>query len=179
MDYYTGEIRIFCGLFRDGGFMVKDWLICNGSELNKNQFPALYSIIKDAYNLPTTPPNSFRLPDLGGAVPIGAGKAPGLSAYALGATGGSATYQLTNMPPHNHSVVGTTSAADKGTPGGNLTPLSGGREGDGKYSNAALAAPPATLNFTTIGAVGTSAPVSNAQPFLVLNYLICAYGVNG
>ena len=178
MDYYTGEIRLFCGLFRDGGFMVKDWLICNGSELNKNQFPALYSVIKDSYNIATTPPNMFRLPDLGGAVPIGAGQAPGLSAYALGATGGAGTYQLTNMPAHNHSIIGTSSAANQGTPAGNLTPLSGGREGDGKYS-AATPAAGSTLNITTIGAVGTSAPVNNMQPYLVLNYLICAYGVNG
>lgn len=179
MDYYTGEIRIFCGLFSDGSFQIADWYICNGAELSIGHNPSLYSVIKDRYNLPTTPPNAFRLPDLGGSIPIGAGQGPGLSNYPLGSTGGSPTYILNNLPSHNHSIVGATAGADKATPAGNLTTTTGGREGDGKYSNATLATPPATLNVNTIGPVGVSAPVSNMQPYLVLNYLICANGING
>jgi microcystin-dependent protein len=174
MDYYIGEIRLFCGLFRDGGYNVKDWAVCDGTELSINSFRALYGVIGTAFNVPTTPQDRFRLPDMRGAVPIGAGQAPGLSAYKLGATGGANSYTLP-LPAHSHVMQGTSDAAGASKPDGNLTAEIGSRGTGAKYSNVA---PDSILNGATISTTGQTTPaaIDNTQPFLVVNYLICYNG---
>ena len=178
MDYYTGEIRIFCGLFRDNRFTVADWLVCDGSEVNKKQLPGLYSVIGDAYNLPTTPGDRFRLPDLRGAVPIGTGVGQAGYNYVRGAAGGGSTSVVNGVPSHSHAMSGSSDDANSSDPTGKLTPDTASRGGNGKYSNAS---PDSKLNVATIASSGmdSPAPVNIVQPYLVVNYLICYNGQGG
>jgi microcystin-dependent protein len=123
-----GTILPFAGIVLPEGF-----LLCDGSEIQKSQYPALYSTIGDFYNgsAPLLGFDTFRLPDLrgrfalgrdvmdnaltvplptGGFVDAGGGEAnrvPDSSAKSLAGSGGgsSQTLNLSNLPEHSHSLT--------------------------------------------------------------------------
>jgi len=108
------------------------YLLCDGSEVEKTKYAALYDVISTTYNGTTAlnGVNTYRLPDLrgrfglgkdnmdnattvpnsiGGYVDAGGGTAdrvPGTKASILGESAGqsSATLTLTNLPDHEHSL---------------------------------------------------------------------------
>lgn len=82
------------------------WLTAAGSLVSQTTFAALFAAIGHAFNNGVEPAaGMFRLPDLQGRVPIGAGAGAGLTARMLGTTGGTETHKLTvaEMPTHAHS----------------------------------------------------------------------------
>ena len=108
------------------------YLLCDGSEVEKTKYGALYDVISSTYNGTTAlnGVNTYRLPDMrgrfglgkdnmdnattvpnsiGGYVDAGGGTAdrvPGTKASILGESAGqsSATLTLTNVPDHEHSL---------------------------------------------------------------------------
>ena len=108
------------------------YLLCDGSEVEKTKYGALYDVIGTIYNGTTAlnGVNTYRLPDMrgrfglgkdnmdnattvpnsiGGYVDAGGGTAdrvPGTKASILGESAGqsSATLTLTNVPDHEHSL---------------------------------------------------------------------------
>ena len=76
------------------------YLLCDGSTLNKNNYPELYAVIGHYYG---GSGDNFKLPDLRGRTLLGVN-----SSHALGSTGGAETktLQKTNLPSHKHSVSG-------------------------------------------------------------------------
>lgn len=124
-----GTILPYAGNTAPDGF-----LFCDGSELQKVQYPELFDIIGVTYNgaIPLVGFNTFRLPDLRGRFALGkdnmfngltvpnviggnpsAGggetlprRVPGNSAISMGGTGGSSQYgmQLENIPEHTHTL---------------------------------------------------------------------------
>lgn len=80
----------------------RNWMLCNGQELQINQYEALYSLIGQNYGGNGT--ETFKLPNLCGRVPIGAGQGEGLINKSLGEKSGVETNTLliANLPPHNH-----------------------------------------------------------------------------
>jgi microcystin-dependent protein len=108
------------------------YLLCDGSEVEKTKYGALYDVISTTYNgtVALNGVNTYRLPDLrgrfglgkdnmdnattvpnsiGGYVDAGGGTAdrvPGTKASILGESAGqsSATLTLTNLPDHEHSL---------------------------------------------------------------------------
>jgi microcystin-dependent protein len=108
------------------------YLLCDGSEVEKTKYAALYDVISTTYNgtVALNGVNTYRLPDLrgrfglgkdnmdnattvpnsiGGYVDAGGGTAdrvPGTKASILGESAGqsSATLTLTNLPDHEHSL---------------------------------------------------------------------------
>ncbi len=58
------------------------WKFCNGENVSKNTYSELFGIIANKYGTAST--NNFRLPNLTGKVPLGAGS----STYIVGNTGG-------------------------------------------------------------------------------------------
>jgi microcystin-dependent protein len=108
------------------------YLLCDGSEVEKTKYSALYDVISTTYNGTTAlnGVNTYRLPDMrgrfglgkdnmdnattvpnnvGGYVDAGGGTAdrvPGTKASILGESAGqsSATLTLTNLPDHEHSL---------------------------------------------------------------------------
>lgn len=170
MDSYMGEIRIFCGSYAPDG-----WAYCDGSLLNINQYTALYSIIGITYG--GNGAQTFGLPNLNGAVPIGAGQGPGLSAYTLGAASGSTGYTLntTTLPPHNHIVSGSTDSGLQPSPQGNYpAAITLGKTKISKYADTANT----LLNPLAIAPAGSPSPspVSNMQPYLPLIFIISLQG---
>ena len=161
---FIGEIRMF-----GGNFAPKGWALCDGSLLNTNDNPELFSLLGTIYggNGRTT----FGLPDLRGRIPIGAGQGLGLTNRSIGATGGSETASLTesNVPSHTHRVEATTDTANQTSPSGNVL------------------AQTATPIYTTGGAVAMSADAipgstaagasfNNVMPSTIINFIIALTG---
>lgn len=86
------------------------YLICDGSTLNKVDYPVLYDVLGSDYQIDA---DTFRLPDMRGRVAIGAGSFDGTNTFTLNATGGNYNVTLAeaNLPSHSHSVSITTSEA--------------------------------------------------------------------
>lgn len=122
-----GAILPYAGVSSPPGF-----LLCDGSEVLKSQYPDLYNIIGDLYN-GTTPllgVNTFRLPDLRGRFALGrdnmdnaftiplpgggfsdagggnANRVEDATADELGRGGGQSkrTLELANLPEHSHNL---------------------------------------------------------------------------
>ncbi len=161
-------------------FAPKNWGYCNGQLLAIAQNTALFSLLGTTYggNGVTT----FALPNLQGRVPVGVGQGPGLSNCTLGEVTGTETQILTinNLPPHTHN--GNINVTPKG---GNSADE---RTTDGTYPGQSTNgyATTATANTfmqnpnvisTTIGIAGSNMPFSILSPYLVLNYVICMYGI--
>lgn len=174
MEGTLGEVRIFAGNFAPAG-----WFFCNGSVLSIAQFEALFVLIGTTYGGDGV--NTFGLPNLQSRIPIGTGQGPGLPNVVLGQTGGteSVAMSINQMPTHNHVATANISisayaAADTvGSPTGayfaGLT---------GAYSDAVA---DTTLKSQTVpvvlGAAGSGSPIDIIQPYLALNYIICAQGI--
>lgn len=81
------------------------WLFCNGRELSRVTFSALFGIIGTTYGVGNGT-ETFNIPDFRGRSPIGEGTAPGLSARALGSRFGAEVHSLTQaeMPWHTHQI---------------------------------------------------------------------------
>ena len=83
------------------------WLPCNGGVVNKGNYPKLYNVISTTFGQ-AEGIGSFRLPDLSGRVPMGAGPGNDDTVRILGDALGKETHTLTEaeLPPHMHE--GTT-----------------------------------------------------------------------
>lgn len=77
------------------------WKLCNGQSLSKAAYPRLFSIIGNTFGETET---DFALPDLRGRMPIGAGGAAGLAAFAFSGAA-SITLTIDQMPAHAHAVT--------------------------------------------------------------------------
>ena len=83
------------------------WLLCDGSEVLKTEYSALYEIIGNTYGV-ASGSTYFVLPNLKEKVPIGNS---GLTNFSLGNTGGNKTVTLNvnQLPSHTHT--GTTDSS--------------------------------------------------------------------
>lgn len=108
-DPYIGEIRLVAFNFAPEG-----WLLCQGQELQVNQYQALFSLLSFTYggNGSTT----FKLPDLRGRVATQWGLGPTNNTAFAQAGGtdplavpvqGSVTLTPQNMPAHTHTATFT------------------------------------------------------------------------
>ena len=127
----AGEVRMFAG-----GSAPSGWLLCDGSQYAKSDKAELYAVIGDVYNAPSNNINSgeyanyiasssyFRVPDMRGRIPIGAGTGKAshttagadglhpsetLTARTLGDYGADETHTLSagesGAGPHYHTTV--------------------------------------------------------------------------
>lgn len=175
MEGTIGEIRMFAGTFAP-----RTWAFCNGQLISIATNTALFSILGTTYggNGQTT----FALPDFQGRVAVGTGTGPGLPNVQLGQKAGTNTVTLlsTNMPAHNHQVVGNINmqAATDGTLGSDAN---GRYIGPGNFyatpppGDVANMTPIAINLPTTIS--GNNQPFSIMQPYLGMNYIICMFGI--
>ena len=131
----TGEIKMFAGANAPTG-----WLICDGSILTRSDYAELFTVIGHTYtdtsssstngNQVASTSTQFRLPDLRGRVPVGAGQglastnttagseklstSSNLSSRTLGYAGAGESHTLTaaqsGVKSHEHNVYATQSA---------------------------------------------------------------------
>ncbi len=111
MDPYLGAIMMWPSTRIPVG-----WAICDGSSLPISGNEALYSLIGTTYGGNTS---SFKLPDMRGLVPVGAGQPVGSTKnYIIAQQAGqpTVTLQQAEMPVHTHvPTVGTVNMTSSGS----------------------------------------------------------------
>lgn len=179
MDEYMGVVKLFAG-----NFVPENYLMCDGTLLSVSQNSALFAILGTTYGGDGT--TTFALPDLRGNVAVGAGKSKTGSTYDEGHTSGTENVSLTvaNLPAHTHngSVVVSSSNSSLDTP---INGSSIGKPGSasGRDFTPSLGfvneTPSVTLSNTSVvtTATGSNIPVTNMQPYVALNYIICVKGL--
>lgn len=197
MEGTIGEIRLFAS-----NFAPRNWAYCAAQVVQIRANTALFSILGATYGGDGS--NTFMLPDLQGRVAIGAGQGTGLTNYNLGTKAGTETVTLntTQLPAHNHQAIaqpgigsGTVkvmavgNAGGASSPGGNyigqdtgnaLTSYATGGSivtmdsRSIQITNVVATGSPASV---TLAANGGNQPHSNMQPYTVLSYIICMYGI--
>ncbi|MCE4537160.1 tail fiber protein [Pelomonas sp. P7] len=160
---FLGELKLAAF-----GFAPRGWAFCNGQLLPIAQNQALFSLLGTNYGGDGR--LTFGLPDLRGRTPMHAD-----SAISLGERAGHETVTLgvAELPPHTHTLNGTSDLANAAPPGGAL-PAAKPRGGLTRY------APPGSNTVMFPGSVamaGGSQSHDNMQPFLVMTWLIALQGI--
>ena len=148
-----------------GETIPSNMLICNGQEISRASYPALFNCIGSRYgagNGTTT----FRIPNLEGRVPVGRDTAQS-EFYELGFMGGVKKHTLSQqeMPSHTHGLSGDFGASPviySFVKNGVKQP---------SLDNGGSGALSASLN---IGGAGGSLPHENMPPYVTVNYMIIA-----
>ncbi len=178
MEGTIAEIRMFAG-----NFPPRTWAFCQNQILSIASNTALFSLLGTTYggNGQTT----FALPDLRSRVPVGTGNGPGLSPCTLGQMGGTETYTITNanFPAHTHPLSGSISmkanaaAGDADAPQNSYPATLAGTNMYSTVNNGSALANMQTA--LTAAAAGTAVPqpLSNIQPVMGMNYIICMFGI--
>jgi len=143
-----------------GSVAPKGWLLCDGASISKDIYRRLAEVLGDAFG--PSDESTFKLPDLRGRFPVGAGQSNikdesgrELTPRFVGKYGGEEKHTLTiaEMPSHTHRILGENDKINGGYP--TLT---------GPGNSWAQATEPA----------GGDQPHNTMPPFLGLNYIIKA-----
>jgi microcystin-dependent protein len=168
----VGSLQAFAGANAPTG-----WLLCDGSERPIATYPELYSVLSTTYGALTNGTGGagsthFRVPDLRGRMPIGAGNenvTGNNTARNLGVKGGDIRLQShTHTTPSHTHAMNPGGFAPLGISGPGVSGLAGGGS---QFSTIATTggASPTTNDHNQ--SIGTGA---NMPPFLVTNYIIKA-----
>jgi microcystin-dependent protein len=176
MEGTIAEIRLFAA-----DFAPRFWSLCNAQLLSISSNTALFSLLGTTYggNGVTT----FSLPDFRGRTAVGTGTGAGLSNIQLGQMAGTETVTIltNNLPAHTHSLSGTLAMPI--APVANAVSLksnhpaivsTGNNFYDSVTDNATLA--PVQTSFSSTSA-GSSSPITQMQPYLAINHIICLQGI--
>ncbi|MBI5497837.1 MAG: tail fiber protein [Deltaproteobacteria bacterium] len=157
----TGAMTPFGGTSAPPG-----WLLCDGREVSRATYGALYGVIQTAYGAGDGS-TTFNLPDFRRRVPVGAGgAASAVLDNALGSRGGEENHVLTvaELAAHDHRLQASVGA----TPAQLNTAATTGLAG---FANGAAGFTPgggADLMENT----GAGAAHNTMPPSLVVNYII-------
>jgi microcystin-dependent protein len=156
-------------------FVPVGWLPCDGSLQQISQYDVLYSLIGTTYGGNGT--TDFALPDLRGRSPLGAGQGSGLPNYVQGQPAGTenVTIIANQVGAHSHNLMASSQNGAAINPATNLA------IGQNPLSQVQVYGPPPSTVSLAGTSIGTSTaggqPHENRQPFIAINYIICAFGV--
>ena len=161
------------------------WLLCDGSEVNKTDYNALWIAIqhnfKDATLVSDEGVNKFTLPDFRGRFALGldnmggpgANRVTDLAADAIGGNAGAETKTIgtDNLPEHEHDFEGASGTQFYGVRVGAGQPVD-----DNAISLPIDAVGGGTQGIASSGGIKTDAtlgtPLNVMNPFLAVNYII-------
>lgn len=172
-DPFIGEIRLFAG-----NFAPKGWAFCNGQLINIRTNTALFAILGTTYGGDGI--QTFGLPDLRSRVPMHAGTSSSSGGtYDIGEQVGTEinTLTLSNIPSHSHPVAMQQKASVKKGTSDDPTNRILASPGVNAYTEATADVNMYQQTATTSVAGGGNYPISNIQPSVALNYIICVSGV--
>lgn len=172
----------------------RGWAFCHGQLMAISENDALFSLIGTTYGGDGR--TTFKLPDLRGRTPIGAGQGAGTSFYPQGASLGqeSVTLDVLHMPTHNHvastanleaMIAASTSEGTVDTPAPTLVPAkmmtNAGRtdvptKGYAEGADTTLH-PGAVTGDIIIGNTGGNQAFEVVQPVQAIQYIICVAGI--
>jgi microcystin-dependent protein len=154
-------------------FAPQGWAMCAGQLIAIAENDALFSLIGTTYGGDGV--STFALPDLRGRLPVHAGAGPGLSSRTTGETFGSetVTVSLSQMPPHNHDVLVSSTAGTQNDPSNGFLASSP----NVRLYRPAPVTPGAALATGTVGNFGGSQPHENLMPFLCVHFIIALFGI--
>lgn len=178
MEGMIGEIRMF-----GGTFAPRSWAFCDGQLLAISQNTALFSILGTTYGGDGR--TTFGLPDFRGRAAVSEGRGPGLSDYRLGQKSGqeNVTLNTTQIPSHTHTATTGggletgTGKGDSGNPQGNYIDDSAIATDLFKPSGGGAIMKGGEGITVTNAPAGGSQSHNNMEPYTVVNYIICLYGV--
>jgi microcystin-dependent protein len=168
---FLAQIEIF-----SFNFAPRGWAQCNGQLLPINQNQALFALLGTTFGGDGRV--NFALPDLRSRVPISMG-----AGFTLGERGGEEghTINISEMPAHNHAVMGDVNNGTVALPAsntvfgvGNGVASPGGNFNIDLYSTSN---PNNTMWSGTIGSTGGSQAHTNIMPYLCLNMCIALQGI--
>lgn len=170
---YVGEIRI---LPYSRGAPV-DWQICNGSLLSISDYETLFLIIGTTYG--GDGQTTFAVPDLRSRVPVHQGVGRGLTARAMGEVSGTETVTLlaTQMAPHTHAMVASTTAGTSASPADTVLAAIAGVAEEVLYATAPAPAEAVAFPATMVMMAGGNQAHDNTAPTLTLQYCIALNGL--
>ena len=162
----VGEIKMWAG-----DDIPYGWLLCDGSEVSKTEYPYLYASIRDLWGTPNNSSN-FKLPNLAGNVPVGYNSADA-DFNTVGKTGGKKTHKLTptEMPSHHHGTSGWHNSVYKGTRSSESV---GAISGSG-FLMTQVKEGGSWSGISSVKTAGGNGAHNNLQPYAVVKYIICAF----
>jgi microcystin-dependent protein len=168
-DPFVAEIRIF-----PFNFPPKGWAFCNNQLMPISQNTALFSLLGTTYG--GDGKSTFALPGMQGNSPMQQGQSTSGSQYFLGQVGGSPTVTLlqSEMPNHNHGVLGNVNPANLAAPGParSLARTSPGQAYTATLTNISQFAPTSSILPN-----GGNFAHNNMMPYLTLNFCIALQGI--
>ncbi|PDT74535.1 tail fiber protein [Bradyrhizobium sp. C9] len=168
-DQFLAEIRIF-----PFGFAPLGWALCNGQLMPISQNTALFSLIGTFYG--GDGKSTFALPNLQGSAPMQQGQSSFGTVYDIGQAGGapSVTLLQSEMPQHNHGVLGNINQSNLPTP----SPVrSLSRANPGQAYTATLTNISPFSATSSIMPVGGNQAHNNLMPYLTLFFCIALQGI--
>ncbi|GAB3521500.1 phage tail protein [Emticicia fontis] len=168
MEEYLGMIKMFAGNYAPQGY-----LLCEGQTLTVQQYTALYSLIGNTYGGQNGV--NFKLPDLRGRMPIGAGNGINLTARPLGQSAGEEGVTLTanNIPPHSHTYNAISGNRETTSPANNFLGNSAGNF----YAQQNPGDQLLPMNTGAVSYSGGGQPHNNMPPYSCVNFIICIQGL--
>ena len=170
----VGEIKMWAG-----DTIPYGWLLCDGSEVSKTEYPYLYASIGDLWGTPNSSSN-FKLPNLAGNVPVGYNSADA-NFDTVGKTGGEKTHTLsvTELPSHRHPPYNNGDRLleyNYSTTGVGVSERRVALASSGNYIAPTVNSSSADWRgHDYTGNTGGGAAHNNLQPYAVVKYIICAF----
>ena len=173
----AGEIKMWAG-----DAIPYGWLLCDGSEVSKTDYPELYGAIGDLWGTPSSSSN-FKLPNLTGRVPVGYNSADTDTTETFGQVG--ATGGARGAWYHTHTIgsSGAHSHASQGRMEGSGTGANIFESYNGASKTRSVNVPRTGTNGNHTHSPGSSgsagnklaADKANMPPYAVVKYIICAF----
>jgi microcystin-dependent protein len=163
---FTGDCRYFCG---PSASIPSGWNELDGSTASRTgNTAALFALLGTTYGAGDGS-TTFTLPDTRGRVPVGQGTGTGLTARALGASGGEETHVLitAELASHNHSQILSDPTTNSTARTASLRDATAGAGSSFALSNTGVVSQ--TFNApvaANTGSNGSGTAHNNMQPFL-------------
>ena len=159
----AGEIKMWAGdAIPDG------WLLCDGSEVSKTEYPNLYAAIGDLWGVPNSSSN-FKLPNLNGRVPVGYDGSD-TDFDTVGESGGAKSRELCaaigacNDGPASLGYIAEAATTYQSSHGASYVVRGASWESMRNWNHST----PVTERYSS------SRETSFLQPYAVIKYIICA-----
>jgi microcystin-dependent protein len=169
-EFFIGQV-----MMTGFNFAPRFWARCDGQLLSISQNQALFSLLGTQFGGNGT--TNFALPDLRSRTPIGYASSVDPSwqppSVQIGERAGveSVTLLSSHLPPHTHTLNGSSARATSPDPTGRTFAVRRTAPGYAATSDGS------TASAAAVASVGGNQPHPNIQPYTVVNFVIAIAGI--